>query len=97
MVITAIYVLYIFNKNLFEKCEEIIMDVLNEIFYHNKNGTYTKKHGVIGNCLSRNVFFILMHKMYKRGCSNNNDLYKAYLQDFNFNLIKNEDNIASVG
>ena len=74
------------------------MDILYESFYHNKDGTYTGKYGCIGDCLSRNVFFILRNILNRQGKFQINDLYKAYLEDLNFYLIKNDlNNITGIG
>lgn len=62
------------------------MDILKENFYH-MNGEICDNYGILGNCVSRNVFFILRHKLYELGMKNPEKyLYKLYLQSWNIKM-----------
>lgn len=74
------------------------MGKLNESYYHDDNGEFTRKHVVMGHCVSRNVFFILRNKLLLEDRQKINKLYKSYIEDLNFYFVIDKlDNIMGIG
>lgn len=78
--------------------QEQRMNALYESYYHDSNGEYTDIHSCIGNCFSRNVFFVLRNKLKKENCMMENNLYKSFLEELSFYLrIDEKENIIGIG
>ncbi len=69
------------------------MNILEEDFYHSGN-QITEKYSILGNCISRNTFFIVRHKLIQLGVNDpERYLYKLYLQNWNIRISDGMDRV----